>query len=166
MLFRVCLSAFIIVSGTLWVYKNENYGGEIPAFGVCEYCNQTSMVDGQVTARDTTMTFACFIFFDMWNALSCRSLTKSIAQIDILGNKTFIYAISASLFSLLGLIYLPPLQLIFQTEALSLNDIALLVSMTCSVLLVDECFKLFYRYYLNRQNSDEGQDDDRKKLLP
>eukprot|EP00116_Pleurobrachia_bachei_P001252 sb/3461514/ len=94
MLFRVCLSAFIIVSGTLWVYKNENYGGEIPAFGVCEYCNQTStttpphsttplqMVDGQVTARDTTMTFACFIFFDMWNALSCRSLVSLSCTID------------------------------------------------------------------------------------
>lgn len=25
------------------------------------------------TARDTTMTFTCFVFFDMFNALSCRS---------------------------------------------------------------------------------------------
>lgn len=26
-----------------------------------------------VTKRDTTMTFTCFVFFDMFNALSCRS---------------------------------------------------------------------------------------------
>ena len=32
------------------------------------------MVDGKVTSRDTTMTFTCFIFFDMFNALSCRSM--------------------------------------------------------------------------------------------
>lgn len=30
------------------------------------------MVNGN-TARDTTMTFTCFVFFDMFNALSCRS---------------------------------------------------------------------------------------------
>ena len=27
---------------------------------------------GRMTARDTTMTFTCFVFFDMFNALSCR----------------------------------------------------------------------------------------------
>ncbi len=26
-----------------------------------------------VTPRDTTMTFTCFVFFDMFNALSSRS---------------------------------------------------------------------------------------------
>lgn len=31
------------------------------------------MRDGKVTPRDTTMTFTCFVFFDMFNALSCRS---------------------------------------------------------------------------------------------
>ena len=31
------------------------------------------MKDGHVTSRDTTMTFTCFVFFDMFNALSCRS---------------------------------------------------------------------------------------------
>ena len=31
------------------------------------------MEDGKITPRDTTMTFTCFVFFDMFNALSCRS---------------------------------------------------------------------------------------------
>ena len=31
------------------------------------------MSHGKVTPRDTTMTFTCFVFFDMFNALSCRS---------------------------------------------------------------------------------------------
>ena len=43
------------------------------------------MVDGTVTARDTTMTFTCFIFFDMWNALSCRS-SVSIYFIELLSD--------------------------------------------------------------------------------
>lgn len=38
------------------------------------------MRDGKVTPRDTTMTFTCFVFFDMFNALSCRSqVSRSIA---------------------------------------------------------------------------------------
>ena len=94
--------------------------------------------------------------------------TKSIIQIDLLGNTTFVYAISASLLSLLGLIYLPPLQTIFQTETLSANDIALLVTMTSSVLVVDECFKLCYRCFLQERGKDEqeGVGEDQKKLLP
>lgn len=31
------------------------------------------LLDNKITARDTTMTFTCFVFFDMFNALSCRS---------------------------------------------------------------------------------------------
>uniref|UniRef100_A0A2S2R202 Calcium-transporting ATPase type 2C member 1 n=1 Tax=Sipha flava TaxID=143950 RepID=A0A2S2R202_9HEMI len=51
---NVLFSASIIIVGTLWVFKRE-------------------MSDNEVTKRDTTMTFTCFVFFDMFNALSCRS---------------------------------------------------------------------------------------------
>lgn len=37
--------------------------------------------DGQVTARDTTMTFTTFVMYDMFNALACRSTNKTLAQI-------------------------------------------------------------------------------------
>lgn len=36
------------------------------------------MTSGGITARDTTMTFTCFVFFDMFNALSCRSQVRRI----------------------------------------------------------------------------------------
>ena len=34
------------------------------------------MRDNVITPRDTTMTFTCFVFFDMFNALSCRSQVR------------------------------------------------------------------------------------------
>lgn len=38
------------------------------------------MRDNIITPRDTTMTFTCFVFFDMFNALSCRSqVSKPLA---------------------------------------------------------------------------------------
>ena len=51
---NILLSAVIIVTGTLFVFYHE-------------------MKEGHVTSRDTTMTFTCFVFFDMFNALACRS---------------------------------------------------------------------------------------------
>ncbi|KAJ8303395.1 hypothetical protein KUTeg_019791 [Tegillarca granosa] len=55
---NILMSAAIIVTGTLWVFWRE-------------------MSDNKITPRDTTMTFTCFVFFDMFNALSCRSQTSS-----------------------------------------------------------------------------------------
>lgn len=61
---NVLLSAGIIILGTLWVFQREMEDGS-----------------GGKTKRDTTMTFTCFVLFDMWNALSCRSQTKSVFQV-------------------------------------------------------------------------------------
>ena len=50
LMFNILLSAFIIICGTTWIFK-------------------MTLEDGRMTARDTTMTFTCFVFFDMFNAL-------------------------------------------------------------------------------------------------
>ena len=52
---NIVTSAFFITTGTMWVLKS-------------------TMEDGKVTARDTTMTFTTFVFFDMFNALSSRQV--------------------------------------------------------------------------------------------
>lgn len=79
------------------------------------------MRDGKVTPRDTTMTFTCFVFFDMFNALSCRSQTKFIFEIGLFSNRFFLVAVVLSILGQLAVIYLPPLQYVFQTEALSIS---------------------------------------------
>lgn len=131
LLLNIILSASIIVCGTLYVFKEM-------------------MEDGKMTARDTTMTFTCFVFFDMFNALSCRSPTKSVFSIGLLSNTAFCYAV---LFSLLGqmlVIYAPPLQYIFQTEALALADIMFLVCITSSIFIFSESKKFTEAYLRNR----------------
>lgn len=67
LIINVLLSAGIIILGTLWVFQREMEDGS-----------------GGKTKRDTTMTFTCFVLFDMWNALSCRSEKKSIFQVILL----------------------------------------------------------------------------------
>ena len=127
------------------------------------------MRDGKVTPRDTTMTFTCFVFFDMFNALSCRSQTKLIFEIGLFSNRFFVVAVGLSILGQLAVIYLPPLQYVFQTEALSLSgtssfhtrrrhcsspslDLLYLTCLTSSVFLVNECRKLISRILLNRRS--------------
>ena len=108
---RVLQSATIIMLGTLTTY----------------YLEMSS--DNIVTARDTTMTFTCFVLFDMFNALTCRS-----------------YAVSGSLIGQLAVIYFPPLQSVFQTEALGLGDLAHLVAVASCVFWADEGRKWYVRW--------------------
>lgn len=128
---RILTSAAIIVAGTMVVYVKE------------------MAADGFVTARDTTMTFTAFVFFDMFNALTCRSESKSVlrGEIPLLGNRMFNYAVAGSLLGQMAVIYFPPLQGVFQTEPLAWSDIILLACMTSCVLLADEARKFYKRLH-------------------
>ncbi|XP_026494132.1 calcium-transporting ATPase type 2C member 1 isoform X1 [Vanessa tameamea] len=126
LLLSVLLSAAVIIAGTLWVFNRE-------------------MSDNKITPRDTTMTFTCFVLFDMFNALSCRSQTKSIFQIGFFSNKMFLIAVTLSLVGQMLVIYFPPLQRVFQTEALTGHDLIFLVCLTSSVFIVSEVKKLIER---------------------
>uniref|UniRef100_A0A8C0FZD7 Calcium-transporting ATPase n=1 Tax=Bubo bubo TaxID=30461 RepID=A0A8C0FZD7_BUBBB len=59
LILKIFMSAIIIISGTLFVFWKEVSG---------------------ITPRTTTMTFTCFVFFDLFNALTCRSQVRSLCQ--------------------------------------------------------------------------------------
>nr|CCA25931.1 putative Ptype ATPase [Albugo laibachii Nc14] len=117
MIRRILTSAIIIVAGTIYVFYKE------------------LTVDGIVSKRDRTMSFTTFVLFDMFNALACRSDTKSILEIGITSNTAFVYAVGFSLLGQLLVIYFAPLQAIFQTESLSLIDLVYVFCIASSVLL-------------------------------
>lgn len=71
--------------------------------------------------------------------------TKSIIEIGLFTNRMFIYAVGGSIIGQMLVIYVPPLQSIFQTEALSLVDLLLLASLASSVFILDEIRKLFLK---------------------
>lgn len=123
MLRRVLTSACFIVCGTLYVFYIE--------LGA----------DGVISKRDRTMSFTTFVMFDMFNALSCRSDDKSVFEIGILSNSIFAYAVGGSLLGQLLVIYFPPLQATFQTEALSLGDLLYVSCIASTVLIFDEARK-------------------------
>jgi Ca2+-transporting ATPase len=119
---RVITQALTIMLGTLLIYVRE------------------MSADGLVTARDTTMTFTCFVLFDMFNALTCRSEGKSVLRGEVRfgDNRMFNYAVAGSLMGQGAVVYFPPLQRIFLTEALGLGDLLGLCILCSSVFWVDE----------------------------
>lgn len=125
LLLRVLTSATLITAGTMAIYTHE------------------MLSDGVVTKRDTTMTFTCFVLFDMFNALACRSETKSLlrGEMGLFANTAFNWAVGLSLFGQLLVIYFPALQYTFQTEALSFWDILSLVALASTVFWADEVRK-------------------------
>ena len=137
-----------------------------------------------MTRRDTTMTFTCFVFFDMFNALSCRSQvclffhilvysssslkvnntvtllqTKSIFEVGFCTNRAFLYSVGGSLMGQMLVIYFAPLQRVFQTEALELSDLIFLAFLASSVFIVDEVRKT-----LLSRNSEWPTDNYKKTL--
>uniref|UniRef100_A0A8C0AS71 Calcium-transporting ATPase n=1 Tax=Buteo japonicus TaxID=224669 RepID=A0A8C0AS71_9AVES len=123
LILKIFMSAIIIISGTLFVFWKEN-----PKSGI--------------TPRTTTMTFTCFVFFDLFNALTCRSQTKLILEIGFFRNRMFLYSVLGSFLGQLAVIYIPPLQKVFQTENLGVLDLLFLTGLASSVFVVSEFIKL------------------------
>jgi Ca2+-transporting ATPase len=105
---RILFSASTIVLGTIWVYWGE------------------LTEDGFADSRDQTMTFTCFVFLDLTSAIQSRGLTVPLWPLKN-GNKMLLTTISVSFLTQICLIYLSPLQGIFQTTSLGLGDLSLLL---------------------------------------
>ncbi|KAI4093328.1 MAG: hypothetical protein LQ344_002916 [Seirophora lacunosa] len=133
---RVLTSATVIMLGTLIIYIRE------------------MSTDRSINARDTTMTFTCFVFFDMFNALTCRSEGKSVlrGELKLAGNRMFNLAVGGSLLGQMAVIYLPFLQRIFQTEGLEGRDLLLLLAIASTVFWVDEGRKYLRTRNLGRRS--------------
>lgn len=100
--------------------------------------------DGEVSKRDTTMTFTTFVLFDLFNALSCRHNSRPVYELKWNSNSAFLVAVFLSLLGQLLVIYFEPLQNVFRTVALSANDLLFISCMASSMIVLDtirkKCF--------------------------
>ncbi|SOV01742.1 probable PMR1 - secretory pathway Ca++-transporting P-type ATPase [Ustilago sp. UG-2017a] len=113
--YRIAFSATMVVLGTLYVYIHELAPADIEP-------DPSAAVGGKVAdQRDSTMTFTCFVFLDLVSAVQNRGLHTGITANRMLG-----FTVSISLLAQLGMVYLPPLQGVFQTTGLALADLVFL----------------------------------------
>jgi len=130
LLLRAVSSAALIVFITLKVFANE-------------------LDDGAVNRRDTTMTFVTFVNCDLFNAYVCRSADKCFYELSVFGNPAFLWAVGLSIIGQLLMVYFPPLQEVFQTEALTIHDMVYIVLLSSSILWLDTLRKKFFNSVFN-----------------
>lgn len=127
MLFTILLTGAIMCVGTLAVFNWGLSGGE----------NQL------VHAR--TLGFTTLVVFQLFNVLNCRSEKNSLFDRNLLSNKKLIASIIVSLLLLIAVIYLPILQVAFETVAISLFEWAVTIAVASSVLFIIEIKKWLER---------------------
>ncbi|XP_058564761.1 calcium-transporting ATPase type 2C member 2 isoform X4 [Neofelis nebulosa] len=169
LILKILLSAAVIISGTLFIFWKEGPDAPAAFYGHQEtFCNLLEgspsysleiPADKASTPRTTTMTFTCFVFFDLFNALTCRSQTKLIFEIGFLRNPMFLYSVLGSILGQLAVIYIPPLQKIFQTENLGALDLLLLTALASSVFILSELLKLCEKFCSRAEKAQVRQED-------
>lgn len=88
-----------------------------------------------------TIAFTALAAFQWFNALNARSSRLSLFSIGLFSNRWLLGAIGGAILLQLSAIYSSPGQLIFGTTALSGLDWICILSVTSSILLVDEILK-------------------------
>ncbi|NXS01534.1 AT2C2 ATPase, partial [Oxylabes madagascariensis] len=121
LILKIFMSAFIIISGTLFVFWKEN-------------------PKGGITPRTTTMTFTCFVFFDLFNALTCRSQVRWLCQHSQLARAQRSHQHNSSCRQALGWDSCP--AELTSTLSSPLPDLLFLTGLASSVFVVSELVKL------------------------
>ncbi len=93
-----------------------------------------------------TVAFATLIVSELLRAYTARSERYPLLKIGVFGNKWMQYAVGASLFLLLLVIYVPFLQDVFGTVPLSLTDWLLMLPFMLLASVAAELTKLYVRH--------------------
>ncbi|WFD00174.1 P-type Ca(2+) transporter [Malassezia yamatoensis] len=133
LLYRTLFSAVVIVAFTQFVFLFERQS------------------DGQSDTRGATMTFTCFVLLDLVSVVQNRGLLTGIAQ-----NTMLLWTVGASLSAQLLIVYLPPLQKVFQTEALALNDLTFLLVLAACAFGLHEARRSYERG-MSQPDNDKSQ---------
>ncbi len=92
-----------------------------------------------------TMVFTTLVLAQMGNALAIRSNRLSIFQIGIFSNKLMVYAVLSTFVLQILLIYLQPLQKIFNTESITATQFLICLLSSMIVFVIIEMHKWFIR---------------------
>jgi Ca2+-transporting ATPase len=92
-----------------------------------------------------TLVFTVLTLSQMGNALATRSARDSLFQIGLLSNKALLASVVLTFILQMAVIYLPPLQAIFKTTALSITELLWCLLLSTTVFWTIEAKKFVSR---------------------
>jgi Ca2+-transporting ATPase len=122
---NVLIVSVVMAVGTLWMFARAWGHGDI------------------VKAR--TIGFTTMAMFQVFNALNCRSRTRSVLDLGLLSNRYLVAAIVTSVTLQLLANRLPLLQTILGTTPISLEEWLTIILVSSSVFVIDEVRKFVGR---------------------
>ena len=96
-------------------------------------------------AKGWTVALTTMAVFQWFNAWNCRSESKSIFQMNPFSNMFLVGTTTMVVCFQLAAVYTPFLQKILHTTPLSLSEWLLIIPVACSIIVVEEIRKFFYR---------------------
>jgi len=124
-LINIVVVAIVMATGTLFMYNRASNSG--------------------TTAFSQTIVFTTLAMFQVFNALNCRSRTRSLFKMGFFKNPYLLAAIFTSIVLQIAAIYMPFLQRALGTAPLAPADLGIIVLVTSSIFFVDEIRKYIQR---------------------
>ncbi len=95
--------------------------------------------------KATTIVFATIVVMQIANGMVCRTTRESLFRVGIFTNRYLLIGMAVEITLLFLIIYTQPLQKIFGTAPLNMNDWLLLLPFAAFLLIADEIRKLIAR---------------------
>jgi P-type Ca2+ transporter type 2C len=115
---------------------------------------------GIETAR--SIVFAILSIDSLLYVYSCRSLDKNIWHEKIFNNKFLMFAVLFGLILTVLSIYVPALQTLLDTKALSIYEWTIVIIISLSVIIAIETFKWLWNNLNNKQSKEIYGSTDQK----
>jgi magnesium-transporting ATPase (P-type) len=100
---------------------------------------------GASLSHARTVALTGIVFSQFFNVFNARSEKRSVFTVNPLTNRLLVFSQITALAAHLSLIYAPPMQLLFRTTPLQLNDWLLIGALGSVVIVVSELHKLKLR---------------------
>ncbi|MFQ5353502.1 MAG: cation transporting ATPase C-terminal domain-containing protein, partial [Thermodesulfobacteriota bacterium] len=126
MIQRTVLMGIVLAAGTLFVFIVDLH-------------------EGVPLERARTSALTTMVFFQFYQALNCRSETKSIFTMNPMGNPYLLYAMIGAFFAQLAVLYVPSLQWIFRTAPLTMAEWLEILLVTGTIIIAVEVDKSIRR---------------------
>jgi len=120
-LLKIIIAGMVMTVGTLVLYYLE-------------------LTNGAGTLKATTIAFTVFVMFQIFNVFNCRA-----EKFSNFSNKFLIVAIGLSFLLQLAVIYVPFLQGVFRTTALSIIDWVAILIVACLIFVSDWLVERFMK---------------------
>jgi magnesium-transporting ATPase (P-type) len=127
------------------MYERSILVGLIISAGII-YNFVSALNDGVSLERARTIAVTTMVLFQFFQAWNSRSEWQSVFKINPLSNPFLFYSMVAAFLAQVAVVYIPPLQWVFRTEALSLADWVQIGMISLTVVIAVEVDKAIRRY--------------------